>query len=73
MGWAITFFAAKNRKIQVNFASFEFNKLYHKCENSSHLTLVTKAKALRRMAEKKQQEMQELNEEIAECLLARKQ
>jgi len=47
--------------------------LYEKCEKSGELSLVTKAIALRRRAEEKQQEVEVLDREIAERLLATKQ
>jgi len=48
-------------------------ELYEKCEKSGELSLVTKANALHRRAEKKQQEAEALDREIAERLLAMKQ
>ena len=47
--------------------------MYEKCEKSGVLSLVTKAIALPRRAEEKQQEVEVLDREIAECLLATKQ
>jgi len=47
--------------------------LYKKCEKSGELSLVTKANALRRRAKEKQQEVEVLDREIAEHLLATKQ
>jgi len=43
------------------------------CEQSGELSLVTKANALRRRAKEKQQEVEVLDREIAERLLATKQ
>ena len=48
-------------------------ELYEKCEKSGELSLVTKAIALRRRAEEKQQDVEVLDREIAQCLLATKQ
>ena len=48
-------------------------EMYVKCEKSGELSLVTKANALRRRAEEKQQEVEVLDKEIAERLLATKQ
>ena len=42
-------------------------------KKSGELPLVMKANALRRRAEEKQQEVEALDSEIAECLLATKQ
>jgi len=47
-------------------------ELYEKCEKSGELPLVTKANALHRRAEEKQQEVEALKIEIAERLLATK-
>ena len=47
--------------------------MYEKCKKSGELSLVTKANALRRMAEEKQQEVELLDREIAERLLATEQ
>jgi len=47
--------------------------MYEKCENSGELALVTKTIALRRRTEEKQQEVEVLDREIAERLLATKQ
>jgi len=47
--------------------------LYEKCEKSGELSLVMKAIALCRRAEEKQQEVEVLDREIAERLLATKQ
>jgi len=49
--------------------------LYEKCEKSGELSLVTKATSIaqRRRAEEKQQEIEVLDREIAERLLATKQ
>ena len=48
-------------------------EMYEKCEKSGELSLVTKAHALRRRAEEKQQEVEVLDRKIAERLLATKQ
>jgi len=48
-------------------------EVYQKCEKSGELQLVTKANALRRRTEEKQQEVEALDREIAERLLATKQ
>ena len=47
--------------------------MYEKCEKSGELSLVTKVNALRRRAVEKQQEVEVLDREIAERLLATKQ
>ena len=47
--------------------------MYEKCEKSGELLLVTKANALRRRTEEKQQEVELLHREIAERLLATEQ
>ena len=47
--------------------------MYEKCEKSRELSLVTKANALCRREEGKQQEEEVLDREIAEHLLATKQ
>ena len=48
-------------------------EMHEKCEKSGELSLVTKANALHRRAEEKQQEVEVLDREIAERLLATKQ
>jgi len=47
--------------------------LYEKCKKSGELPSVTKANVVRRRAEEKQQEVEVLDREIAERLLAMKQ
>ena len=58
-------------KTDFSFLLSTSKELYEKCEKSGELSLVTKAIALRRRAEEKQQEVEVLN--IAERLLATKQ
>ena len=48
-------------------------ELYEKCKKSGELPSVTKANVVRRRAEEKQQEVEVLDREIAERLLAMKQ
>jgi len=63
----------KRLKTDVSSLLSTSKELYEKCEKSGELSLVTKAVALRRRAEEKQQEVEVLDREIAERLLATKQ
>ena len=63
----------KRLKTDVSSLLSTSKELYEKCEKSGELSLVTKANALRRRAEEKQQEVEMLDREIAEHLLATKQ
>ena len=63
----------KRLKTDVSSLLSTSKELYEKCEKSGELSLVTKANALRRRAEEKQQEVEVLDREIAERLLATKQ
>ena len=63
----------KRLKTDVSSLVSTSKELYEKCEKSGELPLVTKANALRRRAEEKQQEVEVLDREIAERLLATKQ
>ena len=60
-------------KTDVSFLLSTSKELYEKCKKSGELSLVTKSNALRRRAEEKQQEVEVLDREIAERLLATKQ
>jgi len=51
-------------KTDVSFLLSTSKELYEKCEKSRELPLVTKANALRRRAEEKQQEVEVLDREI---------
>jgi len=60
-------------KTDVSSLLSTLKELYEKCDKSGELSLVTKANALHRSAEEKQQEVEVLDREIAERLLAMKQ
>jgi len=55
----------KRLKMDVSSLLSTSKELYEKCEKSGELPLVTKANALRRRAEEKQQEVEALDREIA--------
>ena len=55
-------------KTDVSSFLFTSKEMYEKCEKSGELSLVTKANALRRRAEEKQQEVEVLDMEIASSL-----
>jgi len=63
----------KRLKTDVSSLLSTSKEMYEKCKKSGELSLVTKANALRRMAEEKQQEVELLDREIAERLLATEQ
>ena len=63
----------KRLKMGVSSHLSTSKELSEKCEKSGELPLVTKANALRRRAEEKQQEVEALDREIAERPLATKQ
>jgi len=63
----------KRLKTDVSSLLFTSKEMYEKCEKSRELSLVTKANALCRREEGKQQEEEVLDREIAEHLLATKQ
>jgi len=72
---AILELEGKRKRLKTDVFSLlsTLKELYEKCEKSGELSLVTKANALRRRAEEKQQEVEVLGREIAEHLLATKQ
>ena len=63
----------KRLKTDVSSLLSTSKEMCEKCEKSGELSLVTKANALRRRAEEKQQEVEVLDREITERLLATKQ
>jgi len=67
--------AGKRKRLKTDISCLlsTSKELYEKCEKSGELSLVTKANALCRRAEEKQQEVEVLDREIAERLLAMKQ
>ena len=58
----------KRLKTDVSSLLFTSKEMYEKCEKSRELSLVTKANALCRRAEEKQQEVEVLDREIASSL-----
>ena len=63
----------KRLKTDVSSLLSTLKEMYEKYEKSGELSLVTKANALCRRAEEKQPEVEVLDRETAECLLATKQ
>jgi len=65
----------KHRRLKTDVSSLvsTSKELYEKCEKNGELPLVTKANALFRRAEEKQQEVEAQDREIADRLLVTKQ
>jgi len=65
----------KHKRLKTDVSSLlsTSKELYEKYEKSGELPLLMKASALRRRAEEKQQEVEALDREIVERLLATKQ
>lgn len=63
----------KRLKTDISDLISSSKQMYDKCESTGNVTFVTKANSLRRTAESKQKELDSLDKEIAERLLALKQ